>query len=62
MAVDKYNNKPHKALYGLTPIEVFNRRLPDKDMFKPTMNLAAQKRKFINLNQDCLNWFEIKTF
>ena len=56
-AIKEYNNKPHSALYGLTPLEVFNGILPNKDMFKPAIKLAAEKRKTINLNQDCLNCF-----
>ena len=58
-AVGQYNNKPHSALHGLTPQEVFNGMLPDKDMFKPAIRRAAQKRKVINLNQQCLNCFEM---
>lgn len=60
-AVDQYNNKPHSALFGLTPDEVFNGMLPDKDMFKPAMKQAAKKRKEINMRQDCLNCFKIQT-
>ena len=60
-AVDQYNNKPHSALYGLTPQEVFNGMLPDKNMFKPALRQAAQKRKEINLSQNCLNCKEIPT-
>ena len=57
-AVDQYNNKPHSALYGLTPSEVFSGMLPDKNRFKPAMKQAAKKRKEINLNQQCLNCIE----
>lgn len=55
-SVKQYNNKPHSALYGLTPMEVFNGTLPDKNMFKPAMKYAVKKRKEINLK--CLNCFE----
>ena len=58
-AVEQYNNKPHSALYGLTPKEVFNGTIPDKDMFKTAIKLAANKRKSINMNQQCLNCFDI---
>ena len=58
-AVEQYNNKPHSALYGLTPKEVFNGMIPDKDMFKTAIKLAANKRKSINMNQQCLNCFDI---
>jgi hypothetical protein len=57
-AVEQYNNKPHSALYGLTPIEAFNGNLPDKNMFKPAIRQAAAKRKMINRGQQCLNCFE----
>jgi putative transposase len=57
-AVDQYNKKHHSALLGLTPNEVFNGMLPDKDMFKPAMKQAAIKRKEINMGQDCLNCIE----
>jgi hypothetical protein len=60
-AVDEYNNKPHYALHGLTPTEVFNGAIPDKDMFKPAMQQATQRRKEINLNQNCMNCFETST-
>ena len=59
-AVEQYNNKPHSALYGLTPLEVFNGALPDKDMFKAAIRHAVQKRKEINMNQQCLNCFDKK--
>jgi len=52
-AIDEYNNKPHGSLYGLTPKEVFEGMIPDKDMFTERINQEAKKRKIINLNQDC---------
>ncbi|MGD2033807.1 MAG: DDE-type integrase/transposase/recombinase [Bacteroidales bacterium] len=53
-AVSQYNNKPHSSLYGLTPTEVFNGTLPNKDMYKPALLQAAKKRKEINLScRDC---------
>ena len=59
-AVDQYNNKPHSALYGLTPIEACKGQIPDKTMFKPAMLHAAKARKDINLNQNCLNCVDIE--
>jgi hypothetical protein len=44
-AVPDFNNKPHSALFGLTPKEVFNGMLPDKDMYKPAIKHAVHKRK-----------------
>ena len=57
-AVEQYNNKPHSSLFGLTPTEVLNGALPDKDMFKPAVRQAAQKRIMINMQQKCLNCFD----
>ena len=54
-AVEQYNNKPHSSLYGLTPQEVFNGAIPDKDMYRQAIRHAALKRKAINLKQECLN-------
>ena len=31
-AVEQYNNRPHTALFGLTPYEVFNGAIPDKTL------------------------------
>ena len=33
-SVNDYNNKPQLAFYGLTPKEVFEGKMPDKDIFK----------------------------
>ena len=54
-AVEQYNNKPHSALFGLTPHEVFNGATPNRDMFRNAIKQAASKRKEINLGQNCLN-------
>lgn len=54
-AVEQYNNKPHSALFGLTPNEVFNGAIPSKSMFSNAIKQAATKRKEINLGQNCLN-------
>lgn len=56
-AVDQYNNKPHSALFGLTPFEVFNGAIPDKLMFKNDIRQAALNRKTINLEAKCLNCY-----
>lgn len=56
-AVLNYNNKPHTALFGLTPHEVFNGIVPDKDIFKQDIQLAAKNRREINIEQDCLRCF-----
>ena len=33
-AVEQYNNRPHGALFGLTPCEAFHGKIPDKNHFK----------------------------
>jgi hypothetical protein len=56
-ALQEYHNKPHSALFGLTPQEAFNGMMPDKDMFKQAIEQAAKKRKVVNLNANCLNCY-----
>lgn len=56
-AVADYNNKPHSALHGLTPHEVFDGMIPLKDMFTNQIRLAGRKRRKANLDQDCLDCF-----
>ncbi|MDR0261614.1 MAG: integrase core domain-containing protein, partial [Sphingobacterium sp.] len=36
-AVEQYNNRPHSALFGFTPQEVFDGAKPNKYFFKPQM-------------------------
>ena len=52
-AVEQYNNRPHSALYGFTPIEVFNGAKPDKYFFKPQMEEAKMLRKAENKMLSC---------
>jgi len=47
-AVIQYNNRPHSALFGLTPQEVFNGAQPDKTLFKPQIEQAKIFRKAEN--------------
>jgi hypothetical protein len=56
-AVPEYNSKPHSALFGYTPDEVFAGALPDRLMFKPAIQAAKEKRKQVNLNDTCFNCF-----
>lgn len=59
IAIEQYHSKPHSALYGLTPAEVFGGMLPSKDMFKPAIQQAAAKRRLVNAgSSECLNCFE----
>ena len=52
-AVVQYNNRPHSALFGLTPHEVFHGRAPDKALFKPQMEQAKMLRKVENKAISC---------
>lgn len=54
-AIEQYNNKPHSALFGLTPAEVYGGKIPDKRMFADDIAEAAKQRKEHNLNQNCDN-------
>jgi transposase InsO family protein len=54
-AIEQYNNKPHSALFGLTPTEVYRGKIPDKRMFANDIAEAAIQRKEHNLNQNCNN-------
>ena len=57
VAVPQYGNKPHSSLFGLTPYEVFNGMIPDKNRFKPEIKRAAIERRTINLEYNCLGCF-----
>ena len=52
-AVEQYNNRPHSALYGFTPIEVFNGAKPDKALFKPQIEQAKVLRIAENKALSC---------
>ena len=52
-AVEQYNNRPHSALFGLTPYEVFNGAIPDKTLFKPKIEQAKLLRKAENQALSC---------
>jgi len=54
-AVLQYNNRPHTALYGFTPHEVFNGAKPDKNFFKPRLEQAKIYRKAENKTLVCDN-------
>jgi transposase InsO family protein len=52
-AVDEYNNRPHSALFGLTPKEVFYGAMPDRDLFKEQKEQAKRLRKVENKALSC---------
>ena len=52
-AVEQYNHRPHSALFGLTPHEVFHGRTPNKALFKPRMEQAKLMRKAENKALSC---------
>jgi len=54
-AVEQYNNRPHSALFGLTPKEVFYGAIPDKNLFKEQKNQAKLLRKVENKTLSCPN-------
>ncbi len=56
-AINDYNHKPIDVLHGLTPHEVFNGLIPNKDMFKLEIKNALTQRQKINLQENCLSCF-----
>jgi len=54
-AVEQYNNRPHSALFGLTPHEVFHGAKPDKNLFKNQKEQAKMLRKAENKALSCDN-------
>jgi hypothetical protein len=50
--VGEYNNKPHSALFGFTPQEVFNGLVPSKEAFK-TFIKQKTKRREENASKSC---------
>jgi len=52
-AVVQYNNRPHSALHGFTPVEVFNGAKPDKYFFKDQIQQAKLLRIAENKALSC---------
>lgn len=52
-AISNYNNKPHSALFGLTPFEVFNGKQPDPFMFRDKIKEAGKQRLITNSGFKC---------
>jgi len=55
IAVNQYNNKPYHPLHGLTPKEVFEGQIPDKDLFKSELLIAKKQRIVENRKNLCEN-------
>ena len=51
--IDAYNNQCHDSLFGLTPLEVWNGLLPDKNLYKTMLIQACHKRKLTNTAFNC---------
>jgi len=60
-AVDDYNRKPHYALYGLTPTEVFDGRQPDKAALHKKIADAGRQRLQNNAGFDCEDCEEMES-
>ena len=52
-AVGQYNNRPHSALYGFTPSEVFRGAKPNKYFFKEQIEQAKILRIAENRTLSC---------
>ena len=52
-AIPQYNQKPHHALHGLTPLEVQNGSTPDRNRFKENILKAREARIKENRNFNC---------
>lgn len=52
-AIKDHSNKPHGALFGLTPLEVLNGAIPDKYRFKNDIANARSFRIEENRKGDC---------
>jgi hypothetical protein len=48
-----YNNMPLDCLHGLTPNEVINGKIPDKDFYKQHIATAQKERVIINQKINC---------
>jgi putative transposase len=51
--VQDYNNRPHHALFGLTPLEVLNSQIPDKHPYTQQIQLAKTTRLTKNKRTKC---------
>ncbi len=52
-SIPDYNNKPHGRLYGLTPFEVLQGEVPNRDQFKEQKEQARKERLEQNMKVEC---------
>ena len=52
-SIPDYNQKPHGALYGLTPTEVLNGEIPSRDQFQDEKLKARKNRLMMNQKIEC---------
>ncbi|WP_061286086.1 hypothetical protein [Leptospira interrogans] len=53
LAVPKYNSRPSGVLFGFSPDQVLNGKIPDKHRFIEQIKEAAAKRPNINKQDFC---------
>jgi len=52
-AINDYNNRPHTALFGLTPHEVFHGAIPDRCRYRLKIAEAVRNRLAVNVETHC---------
>lgn len=52
-AVTNYNNRPHTALFGLTPLDVLHGAIPDRGRFRAKIGQAVRNRLAENMKAFC---------
>jgi hypothetical protein len=52
-SIEDYNNRPHYALHGLTPLEVLHGRIPNPHAFTSQIQIAKATRLTENKKIKC---------